>query len=129
MRTHIITMITLTLNKLALVKADFFIKAPVHHGPGQATPGRTASPEGLTPERQPRGRAGLYSATRWDNICQEALYPHLLAIVCRPEQVAAWLPHVPHFFLCFILRNFCVICSFLQVTTNLKEKCLLLKKI
>jgi hypothetical protein len=86
------------------------------HQDGLLVPG--ASP----PERQSRGRAGLYSATRWDNICQEALYPHLLATVCRLEQVAAWLPHVPHFFLCFILRNFCVICSFLQVTTNLKEK-------
>jgi hypothetical protein len=37
MRTRIISMITLTLGKFALVKADFSIRDPVHQGPGLST--------------------------------------------------------------------------------------------
>jgi hypothetical protein len=49
MRKHIIVMITLTSDKLILIKARFPIKDPVHQGPDKSTPKQTASPGGLTP--------------------------------------------------------------------------------
>jgi hypothetical protein len=35
---HIITMVSLTLYNLALIRAGFSMKDPVHQGPGQSTP-------------------------------------------------------------------------------------------
>jgi hypothetical protein len=42
MRTCIITMITLTSDKFALVKEGFSIRDPVYLGPGQSTPEQIA---------------------------------------------------------------------------------------
>jgi hypothetical protein len=42
-------MITLILDKLTPIKAEFYIKVPVHQGPGRSIPKQTASPGGLGP--------------------------------------------------------------------------------
>jgi hypothetical protein len=69
-RTRIIAMITLTLEKLALVKAGFSTKDSVHQGPGQLTQKKIAHPGGLAPPRKAvQSHAGLYSVTGLDRSC------------------------------------------------------------
>jgi hypothetical protein len=46
-RIRIIIMITLILDKFALVKVGFSIRDPVHQGPGRSTPRWIAHPEGF----------------------------------------------------------------------------------
>jgi hypothetical protein len=83
-------MITLTLDKIAPVKAGFSIKDLVHQGPRQSTLRQIVRPEGFAPSRKEvQGYADLYSRMGRDETSQEALYPHLSAIVHRPVQVAA----------------------------------------
>jgi hypothetical protein len=47
--TCIIALITLTLDKHALVKAGFSMKESVHQGPGRSTPCQISCPRGFTP--------------------------------------------------------------------------------
>jgi hypothetical protein len=49
MRTHIITMITLMLDKHTLVKAGFSMKDSVHRGLGWSTPHQVSWPGDFTP--------------------------------------------------------------------------------
>jgi hypothetical protein len=82
MRTRIITKITLTSDKLTLIKGRFSIKDLVHQGPRLPTPRQIAHPGGFAPpEKKIKGHVGLYNATRWDDTYQNALYPHLSAII------------------------------------------------
>jgi hypothetical protein len=92
MGTRIITMITLTLDKVTPVKAGFSVKDPVHQGPEWSTPNQITHPEGLTPRplrKAVQGHEGLYSVTGWGSACQEALYPHLSITVHSTVQVIA----------------------------------------
>jgi hypothetical protein len=88
MRTRIITMITLTSDKLTPIKVGFSIKDLVHQGPGWPMPRKIVHPRGFTPPgKAVKGRTILYSATGWDDSCQKALYPHLSARLRRPVYV------------------------------------------
>jgi hypothetical protein len=83
---YIIAMITLTSDKFTLVKVGFSIRDPVHQGSERSTPRWMAR---LGASDRP-SRKVVYDSTDlcgvmgWDNACQEALYPCMLATVRRP---------------------------------------------
>jgi hypothetical protein len=82
-------MITLTPDRLTLVKTGFSVKDLVHQGPGRSTPRQTVHPGGFIPHKKAvQGSAGLYSAIGRDDTYQKALYPRLSATVHMPMLVA-----------------------------------------
>jgi hypothetical protein len=88
-------MITLTLDKHTLIKADFSIRDSIHQGSGQSTPHRISRFGGFTPpEKAFSSRATPYSATGWDNASPEALYPCLSATLPRIVQVVGYPVHI-----------------------------------
>jgi hypothetical protein len=83
-------MISLTSDKLTLIRAGFSIKDPVHQGPRRSTPKQITHPEGLASlEKAVQGYISQYSVTGRDDAYQKVVYPLLSATVRRPMQVAA----------------------------------------
>jgi hypothetical protein len=78
-------MITLTLDKHAMLKADFFMKDSDHQGPRRSTPQHEAHPGGFTtPRKVIENNTSLHGAMVQNCSHQKALYPRLLATVRRP---------------------------------------------
>jgi hypothetical protein len=83
-RTLIIVIITLTSNKHAIVKVNFFIRDSIYQEPRQSTSHPEARPRGFIPlEKAIKNSADLCGVMGQNNARQKALYPYLSAIVYK----------------------------------------------
>jgi hypothetical protein len=82
--------VTLTSDKLTPDKGGVLHERSNPLGTQAVSTKVDRQPQGLAPPGKVlEDRTGLYSTTGWDDTCQEAMYPCLLATVHRSVLVAA----------------------------------------